>query len=338
MEERNPGVFRASCLYWLMAAGLWATSFLTTAFWWAFTGMNEITQSFCISSVYYALFCLIPVLFTGWGRPGMLRANPLSVANTIRVCIMALLTVMVAEYGVTLWSGVLQKFGLNVFAETSATPGNRSELLISLAEAAVIAPICEEMMFRGALLTAWEPRGSKKAIWVTAILFAGLHGSLTGLPAHLFVGVLLATLVLYTDSLYAGLIFHTVYNAALTILNYTASSDAAEEALMQADLFAALGSANIITMLIEMAVFLLIIRALVRQIGRGHSLRKMLKNHSGSGKPADTFEEFKQLLKQYSPLHAATDTRPLRISTIFVLMAGFASAVVFYIADVVAML
>ena len=43
-------------------------------------------------------------------------------------------------------------------------------------------------------------------------------------------------------------------------------------------------------------------------------------------------------MKAYSPLRPATETAPLRTSTILVLLAGIATAVVRYIADIISML
>ena len=200
-------------------------SIALAAFPGALRGMNAFVQMFLGSVLCYLPFVALPVMLVNRKAPEMLRLNSLSLGNALRACAVALLTV-------SCWRrmrrccghGVLQRLGLNVFANPDPVPGNRRELLLLLANSAVLAPICEEMLFRGAMLSAWEPRGGKKAVWVTAILFAILHGSIAGFPMHLMAGVLLALLVLYTDSLYAGLIFHTVYNAGITLIAYYQSS------------------------------------------------------------------------------------------------------------------
>lgn len=341
MEKRNPGVFRASCLYLLAGVGLWVVSIALAAFPGALRGMNTFFQMFLGSALCYLPFVLLPVMLVNRKAPAMLRLNSLSLGNALRACAVALLTVVVAEDASVLWAGILQRLGLNVFTNPDPVPGNRRELLLLLANSAVLAPICEEMLFRGAMLSAWEPRGGKKAVWVTAILFAILHGSIAGLPMHLMAGVLLALLVLYTDSLYAGLIFHTVYNAGITLIAYYQSSlptDPVQAAQVRADIFAALGGQGVAAMLIEIAIFMLILFVFMRRMRRNESLKRMLKANEGKQLPQMEYRELLRKLDDDSPVRAKSDAQPLRTSTILVLMAGVASAIVRYIANILSML
>ena len=220
MEKKNPGEFRASCLYLLAGIGLWAVGLAVQLLSAPLSRMNTFALMLLVSVACYFPFVLFPTIAAVWNTPDALRLNPLPVGNALRVCVLALLTVITAQNGTYLWLAILQKLGLNVFAVGTPVPTTRSELYLCLASAAILAPICEELLFRGAMLSAWEARGGRRAVWITTILFAMLHGSTEGLPAQLLAGVLLALVVLYTDSLYAGLIFHTVYNAGVTLLSY----------------------------------------------------------------------------------------------------------------------
>ena len=230
---------------------------------------------------------------------------------------------------------------LDIYSETDTVPSNRSELMTYLVSAAVLAPICEEMLFRGAVLSAWETRGTKKAVWITAILFATLHGSVSGFPAHLMMGVMLALSVVYTDSLYASLIFHTVYNASLTLVSYYVAQmpvTAEEEATAGMTVFASLGTEGLTSVVLNVAIYGLILYFMMRNLKRRHEMRRMLEAHAGETIQMANPAELKNALKAYSPMHAQTDSRPLRTSTILVLMAGAASAVVMYIINILSML
>ena len=46
MEKRNPGVFRASCLYLLAGVGLWVVSNALASYTGALRGMNTYFQMF----------------------------------------------------------------------------------------------------------------------------------------------------------------------------------------------------------------------------------------------------------------------------------------------------
>ena len=62
MEKRNPGVFRASCLYLLAGVGLWVVSIALAAFPGALRGMNAFFQMFLGSALCYLPFVLLPVM------------------------------------------------------------------------------------------------------------------------------------------------------------------------------------------------------------------------------------------------------------------------------------
>jgi membrane protease YdiL (CAAX protease family) len=102
------------------------------------------------------------------------------------------------------------------------------DLAFLLIAAAVIAPISEELLFRGFSMTAWlQSVGPRKALVRSSLLFAGAHvvtitadtageGFLIALFAfvvRLPVAVALGWLYLRTRSLYGPIALHAVFNA-----------------------------------------------------------------------------------------------------------------------------
>lgn len=81
----------------------------------------------------------------------------------------------------------------------------------------VIAPICEEFMFRGFLFTAiWKKWGLAAGVLISSALFGLLHAS--GTPAALLVplavlGVVLCLLRAWSGSLVPGIALHSFNNA-----------------------------------------------------------------------------------------------------------------------------
>ncbi|MFT7625115.1 MAG: membrane protease YdiL (CAAX protease family) [Myxococcota bacterium] len=78
---------------------------------------------------------------------------------------------------------------------------------------AVIAPICEELFFRGYLLDRFARLGPAVAIALQAGLFALYHGDLYGLPVYLVSGVALGVLRLASGSLVPAMVLHAGNNA-----------------------------------------------------------------------------------------------------------------------------
>jgi membrane protease YdiL (CAAX protease family) len=97
--------------------------------------------------------------------------------------------------------------------------------------AAVVAPVTEELTFRGVLLKAMGNRSRRAIVAVTALVFAGFHilgldpsrlleAAAVVLPQLFIVGVALAWVTLRTDRLGPAIFMHSGFNllAALVLL------------------------------------------------------------------------------------------------------------------------
>ncbi len=87
-------------------------------------------------------------------------------------------------------------------------------------ETALLAPILEEVFFRGYLMSALMRFGRREAIFLSACLFALIHGISPALPGYLVLGCLLGAVVLHTGSLFAAMIVHSMYNLTLLAGSY----------------------------------------------------------------------------------------------------------------------
>jgi membrane protease YdiL (CAAX protease family) len=112
------------------------------------------------------------------------------------------------------------------------------ERAVMLASATVLAPVCEELAFRGHLLSALRQRlGPAAAIALTALAFAALHLDPVRLPGLVFLGVLFGWLTWRSGSVYPAILAHAVNNAAATAL--ALGGDAADQAAAPEPLAAA---------------------------------------------------------------------------------------------------
>ena len=88
---------------------------------------------------------------------------------------------------------------------------------------AVSAPICEEVLFRGALQGSYEGRKSALfAIVVPAVMFAFYHFRLSGLPGLIPVAFLLGYVAWRTRSIFASILIHFGMNAAAATVSVLA--------------------------------------------------------------------------------------------------------------------
>ena len=81
--------------------------------------------------------------------------------------------------------------------------------------AIVVAPVVEELLFRGILYPAVKQRGHPQlALWGTAILFAATHNNVMTFVPLMFLALVLTWLYERTDNLAASMITHGLFNAA----------------------------------------------------------------------------------------------------------------------------
>ena len=89
----------------------------------------------------------------------------------------------------------------------------------------------------------------------------------------------------------------------------------------------------------DMLLTALLIRFILRRMRKRAAVIQILRGLDDSKGPVYIDgQQLMQMSKTQSPFQAAMDTRPLRTSTILVLMASVASAVVRYIVNILAML
>jgi membrane protease YdiL (CAAX protease family) len=80
------------------------------------------------------------------------------------------------------------------------------------AVATFVAPVVEELTFRGLGFTLLAPYGKWVAILGTGILFGAWHGLVVALPVLAGFGIVLGWLRYATDSVYPPIVLHAIFN------------------------------------------------------------------------------------------------------------------------------
>lgn len=84
----------------------------------------------------------------------------------------------------------------------------------------IIAPITEEFMFRGALLTGMSRFGVRFAIISTGIMFGLFHGNIQQSPFAALLGILLGYVAVKTGSIKNSILIHFINNSFATLMSY----------------------------------------------------------------------------------------------------------------------
>ena len=100
--------------------------------------------------------------------------------------------------------------------EVSVGPARRACFAVA---AIVLAPVVEEILFRGLLYPLIKQRGHPRAaLWVSALLFALIHANLMTFVPLAFFALALTWLYEKTDALIAPIVTHSFFNAVNFLL------------------------------------------------------------------------------------------------------------------------
>ena len=274
--QKRPTRLSALLVWFIAALGLLVSSLLSTALAPALSGLNAQARLLIANLIYYLPFVVLPVFLLARRTPGLYEAyrpNPISLFDVVSITVLAVLGLFFVNDITLIWSIPFEKLGLNPYSAGLPAAQNARELVLSVITVAVVPAVCEEFLFRGAILSAFEAHGTKHAMWVTSILFMMIHASFIGAPSELILGMILAFVVIWTDSIYAGLIYHTVHNAAAVVLEYLQTRSTADvDAVRARSTFEAIGGmAGVVELLLSIALsaaLILLTLKLMRMRGR----------------------------------------------------------------------
>lgn len=150
-------------------------------------------------------------LFSAIPRKG-LKARDVFYTVTISLCLIFVGSFLNSLLGF-IWSAFFGSFPQPVYVFDESIP-----FFVYLLAMAVFPSIFEEIINRGLLLSAYKKGGNLFAILASSLLFSLLHLNLINLPNTFLLGLFFAYLVLATDSIYAAVLGHLVFNASILFI------------------------------------------------------------------------------------------------------------------------
>ena len=119
------------------------------------------------------------------------------------------------------FDAVIHKIGYNNSSELPFKIDNWFKYIISIFVLGLLPAVCEEVIFRGIIFNGIRKKYNiVVAVIVSAICFAVMHMSLQQLVYPLLLGVVLALIVYYTNSLRASMLTHFTNNFIVITLTF----------------------------------------------------------------------------------------------------------------------
>jgi membrane protease YdiL (CAAX protease family) len=162
------------------------------------------------SAVVYLVLLVIVVLIAGGERELLALRRPQSWPRALGLAVLLLVGVYVAIAVIDPFLHAGREQGLT---PTGWQPSHAGAYAANFAVVAVVAPIVEELTFRGLGFSLLERFGAWPAILAVGTTFALAHGLLQAFPELLIFGCALAWLRWQTGSVYPGMLLHETFNS-----------------------------------------------------------------------------------------------------------------------------
>ncbi len=150
-----------------------------------------------------------------WKKPRYLRdpiwkkGRPMTLGSLFALLMLTMAPQLLGQLGQMGLDLLMKLRGMDT--DSAAQLGSADTTSLSMfVYVGILAPITEELLFRGVLLRAFEPYGKKLSIFITALLFGLFHGNLIQTPYALLVGFVFG---------YVALEYHIVWAIALHMFN-----------------------------------------------------------------------------------------------------------------------
>ena len=116
-------------------------------------------------------------------------------------------------------SAFLSLFGVTPVMADFSVPEEPAAAFLFLLNVSIIAPIAEEIVFRGVILNLLRRFGDCFALLLSSLLFAAVHMNLVQMPNAFIMGLVIGYFTLCTGSLWTGCCIHILNNSLVLLLN-----------------------------------------------------------------------------------------------------------------------
>ncbi len=109
-------------------------------------------------------------------------------------------------------SGFMSVFSLEPVMGEIMTPTETLPLIIFLLNICILAPVVEEVVFRGVIMNTLRRFGDCFALLISSLLFALVHMNLVQIPNAFIMGLVIGYFTMYSGSIWTGIGIHILNN------------------------------------------------------------------------------------------------------------------------------
>lgn len=196
---------------------------------------NAVTQAFESAWGYFFAAVIGLAILLIWKKPRFLKYEifaknaAMKAGDFFSILCIFIGGQLIFQIGTSLLEVILNLFGFTItegLASLETDPNNFSMFLY----AGILAPVAEEILFRGLVQRTMLPFGKKFAILISSLTFGLFHGNLLQTPYAFAVGLVLGYVAVEYNILWA-ILLHVINNLVLGDLLYRILSPFPEDVM-----------------------------------------------------------------------------------------------------------
>ncbi len=181
------------------------------------------TQFVLLNMLIYVLFLVVPTAIVALFSRRRVYAFPAKKVKggLLAVCVLGGMALAILSNVVTGWlMELMESVGIPLPEFPETVEKTAVSLVLNIISTAVLPAFVEEWIFRGFVFGSLRAHGDGVAIVLSAALFGLFHGNLVQIPFAFLLGLVLAYLVVLTDSIWPSVLLHGVNNLMSVLLSF----------------------------------------------------------------------------------------------------------------------
>ena len=180
-------------------------------------GLSEMIIASCIPAVTAMLVFGGYCLFTKYNPRELFRTEKVKGGEVCRYALIILMLQQVSFFCTLIISNLLYSVGLEVPSMNLAYEHSPAVYAVDVFSSVILAPIGEELIYRGVVLRCSAKVSQRFAIIFSAFIFGIMHGNPYQFVLGFMLGIPLAIITIRTGSLIPAIICHMVNNLFATL-------------------------------------------------------------------------------------------------------------------------
>ncbi len=201
LKDMNPGADSESMYTYIKGSSI-------------LVGMNMLIYIFA-----NVVFAMIGLKLADIKPSALIKTRDYDVGKAIQYCASAMFIWVISAFVSMGVNDIFEKYGYSTnVLESEGVAVTKLGFAVSAVYTCVIAPVTEELFFRGMLLRTFSKANQRFAVFATAVFFGLAHGNLPQFTLAFLLGIFLAHITLKHGSIIPSIVVHVFVNTVVTIM------------------------------------------------------------------------------------------------------------------------